>query len=74
MSPEAWFQVANTIALTGWLALALSPLAQRYFSHPACYDGGLLRWHHAYGDICFSSEQVADGVTGDQFYLYFGQR
>ena len=29
MSPEAWFQVANTIALTGWLALALSPIAPR---------------------------------------------
>ncbi|MFY8082552.1 MAG: hypothetical protein ACOVN7_02340, partial [Rubrivivax sp.] len=29
MSPEAWFQVANTIALTGWLALAFSPIAPR---------------------------------------------
>jgi len=29
MSTEAWFQVANTIALTGWLALAFSPIAPR---------------------------------------------
>ena len=29
MSPEAWFQVVNTFALTGWLALALSPVAPR---------------------------------------------
>ena len=29
MSPETLFQFANPFAMTGWLALALSPLAPR---------------------------------------------
>jgi hypothetical protein len=29
MSPDALFQIANPLALTGWLALVLSPLAPR---------------------------------------------
>lgn len=27
MNPDEWFQLANSIALAGWLTLALSPLA-----------------------------------------------
>lgn len=29
MGPEALFQVANSMALLGWIALALGPLAPR---------------------------------------------
>lgn len=29
MNPDEWFQLANSIALAGWLTLALSPLAPR---------------------------------------------
>jgi hypothetical protein len=29
MSPDALFQIANPLAMTGWLVLALSPLAPR---------------------------------------------
>jgi Domain of unknown function (DUF4281) len=29
MSPDTLFQIANPLAMTGWLALALSPLAPR---------------------------------------------
>jgi len=29
MNPDEWFQLANSIALAGWLTLALSPLAAR---------------------------------------------
>lgn len=32
MSPDALFQLANALALAGWIALACSPLAPRVLS------------------------------------------
>lgn len=42
MSPDTLFQIANPLALVGWLALALSPLSPRWADRIAGYAVPLL--------------------------------
>jgi hypothetical protein len=69
MRPKAWFQVANTIALTGWLALAFSPLAPRLLgllggiAMPLLLSGGytaIVLVHWASGQEGFDGGRRAD--------------
>lgn len=81
MTPDALFQMANPLALLGWVALALSPLAPRasqLFAGllvPLLLSAGytaIMLAHWASGEGGFNSLEAVSQLMGNRWLLLAG--